>query len=615
MIYRSLSLPAAFAAGIVFLAIPALGQTAPKIPAAAPQPAPYQGTVVEEIVARVNDQVISKSDYQRADQELAGQAQQQGWSQQQLFEARHDLLRDLIDQQLLLSKGKELGISGETETVKRLDDIRKQNHLDTMEDLQKAAESQGVSFEDFKQHIREGIITSTVIRDEVGRHLNLSQTDVQKYYDAHKADFDQPEQVKLSEILVPTANPDDAAQVATAQKKADDLEAKLKSGTDFAELAKSESGGPTAAQGGELGEFKRGQLAKVLEDQTFNLKPGEYTQPIRTKQGFVILKVSEHTPGGVQPLKDVEPQVEDAIYSQKMAPALRQYLTKLREDSYVEVKEGYDDSAATPNEVKPTTTYSAYTAPTGKKKKHTELTRFRQKSVKAKPATETASAPAANVPSLAEVPQGNATQTAATTQTASAAQTAAPAAAPPTPAPAASSQLAGVEKPGKKEKIRFGQAPRETLPSAPTKTEDAGATQVASNTVPQNVQVVSPDGSVQGQPVEQKQEKTRFSARAKEKKPKKAKDKTDPFAPAPETQDEFATRQEQSTPLGLNGDTSKAKKAPKPTEKTRLSDETKEKKEPKPEPVPNPEGPRTPPPSAPAPTNGTPASQQPSQQP
>ena len=618
MIYRSLSLPAAFAAGIVFLAIPAHSQTSAKTSAPAAQQSPYQGMVVEEIVARVNEQVISKSDYQRADQELATQAQQQGWSQQQLFEARHDLLRDLIDQQLLLSKGKDLGITGETETVKRLDDIRKQNHLDSLEDLQKAAESQGVSYEDFEQHIKDGIITSSVIRDEVGRRLNLSQADVQKYYDAHKSDFDSPEQVKLSEILVPTANPDDAGQIAAAQKKADDIVAKLKSGSDFAELAKTESGGPTAAQGGELGEFRRGQLAKVLEDQTFNLKPGEYTEPTRTKQGFVILKVTEHTQGGVQPLKDVEPQVEDALYSQKMAPALRQYLTKLREDAYVEIKQGYEDSAATPNEIKPTTTYSAYAPPTGKKKKPVERTRYRQKSTKTKPVTETASAPA-SVPSLADVPQGNATQPAATTETA---QSATPSATPATPpaaaaanAPAKNSQVAsaGVEKPGKKEKIRYGQAPRETLPAAPTKTEDAGAnaggTEVAANNVPPNMQVVGPDGSVENQPVEAKTEKTRYAARAKEPKQKKVKDKSDPFAPSPETPDELATRQEQSTPLGLNGDTSKAKKAPKPTEKTRLSDKTKEKPEGDQQPNPTtapagqPATPSAPAPAAPPTTN------------
>lgn len=597
MILRSLPIPAAFAAGIAFLALPALGQTA-KAPAAPAQQSPYQGTVVEEIVARINDQIISKSDYARAEEEMDAQARQQGWSQQQLFEQKHDLLRDLVDQQLLLSKGKELGITGETEVVKRLDEIRKQNHLDSMEDLQKAAESQGVSFEDFKQHIRDGIVSSSVIRDEVGRHLSLSQADVQKYYDAHQSDFDRPEQVRLSEILIPTANPDDTAQVAEAQAKADGVAVKLKAGDDFAALAKTESGGPTAAQGGELGEFRRGQLAKVLEDQTFGLKPGEYTQPIRTKQGFVLLKVTEHTPGGVQPLKDVEPQVEDALYSQKMAPALRQYLTKLREDSYIDIKQGYEDSGASPNETKPI--YSAYTPPTGKKKKHVERTRFRQKGTSSKPATETASAPAvpANVPSLAQVPQGGdaaaaqaatATDTAAATTGTPAANTATSA----TPAPAApaakNSQVAsaGVEKPGKKEKIRFGQAPRETLPTAPTKNEDAGATgtntaggtEVAASNVPQNVQVLNPDGTVANEQVEEKKDKTRFAARAKEPKQKKSKDKTDPFAPSAETQDELATRQEQSSPLGLNGDTAKPKKGPKPTEKTRLSDKAKEKPE------------------------------------
>jgi peptidyl-prolyl cis-trans isomerase SurA len=581
MIYRSLPLPAAFVAGVVFLAGPSLAQTSAK-PSSAPAPAlPTQGTIVEEVITQVNDQIISKSDYARSEQELDSQARQQGWSQQQVFEQKQTLLRDLIDQQLLLSKGKELGITGEAETVKRLDEIRKQNHLDSMEDLQKAAESQGVSYEDFKQHIREGIITSEVIRDEVGRHLSLSQSDVQKYYDDHKSDFDRPEQLRLSEILVPTANPDDAAQVDAAQKKADSIAAQLKSGSDFAQLAKTESGGPTAAQGGDLGEFHRGQLAKVLEDQTFNLKAGEYTQPIRTKQGFVILKVAEHTPGGVQPLKDVQSQVEDAIYGEKMAPALRQYLTRLREEAYIEVKEGYVDSGASPNETRPS--YSAYTPPTGKKKKHVERTRFRQKSVKTKPATQTASAPA-NAPSLAQVPGAETAKTANGATTTPAAENASTAATPAaTTANNTQPPSTGVEKPGKKEKIRFGQAPRETLPYSPTKTEDAGATaegsttQVASSNVPQNIQAVNPDGSIANQPVEEKKEKTRFSARAKEPKQKKSKDKSDPFAPAPETTDESATRQAQASPLGLNGDTSKPKKAPKPTEKTRLSDKSKEK--------------------------------------
>jgi peptidyl-prolyl cis-trans isomerase SurA len=468
--------------------------------------------------------------------------------------------------------------------------MRKQNHLDSMEALQKAAEDQGVSWEDFKASIRNQIISQEVIRDEVGRHVNVSPSELQAYYNQHKQDFDQPEQERLSEILIPTANPDDKAQVDAAQAKANDISTKLKAGSDFAELAKSSSGGPTAAQGGDLGQFKRGQLAKVLEDQTFDLKPGQYTEPIRTKQGFVILKVTEHTAGGVQSYKDVEPQVEDAVGMAKMGPAMRDYLTKLREDAYIEIKGGYEDSGASPNEMKPV--YSAYAPPTPKKKKKVTRTRYYQKRGRAaKQSTETAAAPAApaapaGVPSLADVPQGSA---AAGTSTAAAAPTVAAPAAPASKS-AATTQVASAKaptmKPGKKEKIRFGQAPRETLPSAETKNEDAGAgattasdgSQIAAANTPSDLKTLNPDGSVANpdQPTDRKT-KTRYAARAKQ--PKAKKDKTDPFAPPPVTTDEVATQQQQAKPLGLNGDTSKQKKPnlAKTGPKRRMTDEKKDK--------------------------------------
>jgi peptidyl-prolyl cis-trans isomerase SurA len=591
---------AALVASLAIAIVPiSFGQSSK--PAAVPEPqSPYQGTLVEDIVARVNDQVISRSDFERADQDLDAQAKQQQWTQQQLYEQKHDLLRDLIDQQLLLSRGKDLDITGETETVKRLDEMRKQNHLDSMEDLQKAAEAQGVSWEDFRASIRNRIVTQEVIRDEVGRHVNITPTEVQAYYSQHKQEFEQPEQVRLSEILIPTANPDDASQVTTAKSKADDVEAKLKTGSDFAALAKSSSGGPTAADGGDLGDFKRGQLAKVLEDQTFGLKPGQYTEPIRTKQGFVILKVTEHTPGGVPPLKDVENQVEDAVGMAKMNPALREYLTKLREDAYIEIKSGYEDSGASPNEMKPV--YSAYAPPTPKKKKHVERTRFRERGrnagktapVQSAETAAPAAAPPPGVPTLADVPQGSATAPAATTGSAAEASSTT-AAATSSPAPA-NTQVASNKtmKPGKKEKIRFGQAPRETLPTAATKTEDAGAgatsegTQVAANVpstnVPSGIHTVGPDGSIATpDQAEAPKQKTRLQDRAKQPKEKKATGpKVDPFAPPPVTKEEVADQQQQGKALGLNGDTSKNKK-PNPAKtgpKRRMTDEKKNGEQP-----------------------------------
>ena len=96
----------------------------------------------------------------------------------------------------------------------------------------------------------------------------------------------------------------------------------------FDEIAKKNSDGPTAAQGGDLGYFKRGTLAKELEDKTFAMKPGDVSDVIRTKQGFVILRVVEHQIAGVPPLSEIEPRVQDAIYMSKLQPALRAYLTE-----------------------------------------------------------------------------------------------------------------------------------------------------------------------------------------------------------------------------------------------------------------------------------------------
>ncbi len=405
MTLRILRTPAAFVFGTVLLASFTLAQTRP----AAPE-SPYGGTTVEDIIARVNDQVITRSDYDRAMKELDAEARQHGASMQEISEAHKDLLRNLIDQQLWLSKGKELGITGETELVNRLNEIRKQYHLESLEDLEKAAREQGVSYEDFKANIRNGIITQEVMRDQVGRKLQVTPGEMQRYFEQHKQEYAQPESVRLSEILISTGapspavtvggpQPDDPEKLAAAKAKADDIEAKLRSGGDFSQLARTFSDGSTAAQGGDLGQYKRGELAKVFEDATFALKTGQFTDPIRTKQGFIIMKVVQHVPGGVPEFKDVEQQVEETYYMSRMEPATRGFLTKMREDAYIDIKPGFADSGASPRQTKPI--YSSYTPPAPKKKKKIERTRFRettrtfrQKSSQAAPEKTEAPAPA-----------------------------------------------------------------------------------------------------------------------------------------------------------------------------------------------------------------------------
>lgn len=347
-------------------------------------------TVVEEIIARINNEIITRTEFSHARDTLRQDIQQQAPQDADKIysERQRDILRDLIDQQLLLQKGKDLGITGDTELIKRLDEMRKQMGLQTMEDLEKAAEAQGISYEEFKQNTRNQIITQRVIGQEVGSHMSLGKDEVKKFYDEHQAEMQQPEQIRLSELLIapkaapaaagtdsttpPIAPPDPDAALAAAQAQAQDLLEQIRKGGDFAELAKKYSNGPSAADGGDLKYFGRGVLAKELEDKVFALKPGEVTEPIRTKQGFVILKVTEHQSGGTPTLKEAEPRIQDALYMQKLQPALRVYLTKLREDAYIDIKPGYIDSGASAKQTKPVET-SARDATAKKLKKKKKL--------------------------------------------------------------------------------------------------------------------------------------------------------------------------------------------------------------------------------------------------
>lgn len=345
-------------------------------------------TVIEEIVARVNNAIITRNDLDRAKEAIVSEAREKGLDPDKELAARQgDVLRDLIDQKLLVQKAADLDITGDTEVIKRLDELRKQLGLNSMDALEEEAKKQGVSFEDFKQKLRNDIITQAVIGREVGSHIQMTKEEEQKFYDDHKNELDRPESVTLSEILIAPTKPvkegDPAPdptpeQIAAAEKNANDILADLKKGAKFDEEARKFSDGPTAAQGGQLGEFRRGTLAKELEDKTFALKSGQFTDPIRTKQGFVILKVDQHVYPGVPAFKDVEQNIQEAIYLKKLQPALRSYLTKLREDAFIDIHEGYTDTGASPNETKPV--YMAANSPSdakaGKKKRKKHLLIF-----------------------------------------------------------------------------------------------------------------------------------------------------------------------------------------------------------------------------------------------
>jgi peptidyl-prolyl cis-trans isomerase SurA len=319
--------------------------------------------VLEEVIARVNNDAITRSDLERARSEMRQEGQQDcpKCTPQEINDrvASEDknILRDLIDNSLLVQHGKDLGVNVEPDVVKRLDEIRIQNNIPSMEELETQIDKSGISFEDFKNNIRNQLLQQEVIRHEVGSKIILDHASVQKYYGDHKSEFVRPEQVTLREIFVSTEGKPESENPAL-RKKAEDLLQRVKNGEDFGELAKHFSDGSTAKQGGDLGKFEHGQLAPNIEQVVFLLKRLQTTDVIPTKTGFLILQVGEHYEAGQQPEDKVENEIMDRLYNEQLRPALRAYLESLREDSYVFVKPGYFDTAAVPSstieEVPPT---------------------------------------------------------------------------------------------------------------------------------------------------------------------------------------------------------------------------------------------------------------------
>jgi peptidyl-prolyl cis-trans isomerase SurA len=306
-------------------------------------PALQGAKIVERIIARVNNEIITQRAYEQEQEKLRQQLAQEHSGaelQAQFKEQSKNLLRDLIDQSLMVQKAKDLDINVETDVIKQLDDIRKKNNLGTLEDLETEIGKQGLNYEDYKDQIRRNLLMREVIGREVGSRIQLSRDDARKYYEAHKKEFQSPGLVRLGQILVST----EKRKPEEAEKRANDAFAELKAGQRFAEIAKKYSDGPSAEQGGDVGFMKEGSLAPDVAAMVAKLDLNEFSNPMQTKYGYIILKILERYSSGIPKFEEVEQRVNEVLYDQRMQPDLRDYMKRLRKESYIYKAPGYLDS-------------------------------------------------------------------------------------------------------------------------------------------------------------------------------------------------------------------------------------------------------------------------------
>ncbi len=307
---------------------------------------------IEQIAARVNSDIILKSDIDRYTEnlrtDLAERVQRTELSAaeaEKIFEEeKTTVLRDLIDRALLVQVAKDAGLNADLDVFKTMEQLRTERNFATMEDLEKAIVKDYGDVEEFKNDIRAKVLTQQVIEHEVYGHIVVTQEEERKYYEEHKQDFDKPAGVRLSEIviLVDRRFPD---QVATQRKKAEEALAAVKKGDDFAEVAKKYSEDADAVNGGDMG-YITVELSEDLAKAIDKLEKNQTTDIIEAPDAFVIYKLTDRHTGGILSFDLAERFVYSELMNEAAPPKVREFLTKLRQDGFVDVKEGFKDEGA-----------------------------------------------------------------------------------------------------------------------------------------------------------------------------------------------------------------------------------------------------------------------------
>ena len=315
-------------------------------------PAAADVIILEEVVAKVNGDVVTRSQYMTAIEEFRrGLVSDRQLSEEekakQMEGNERNSLRNLIDELLLVQKGNELEYNIESQVLRQRDSVMQQHDLKTIEEFEVwASERFGMPIEDLMDQMRRNVMSNTVLQQEVAPRLVIAQEDLQKYYAEHKAQFIRKDSVRLSQIFISTADKE-GQELEEAKKTAEEVSDRVHRGEPFAEMAaRFSEDEQTKARRGDLGVFERGVLRKEIEDQVFDKNSGFITDLIEVPNGYLLLKVDQRFREGQAEFEDVQEEVRNRLAGPLWNPAVREYLSDLRREAYIEIRPGYLDSGA-----------------------------------------------------------------------------------------------------------------------------------------------------------------------------------------------------------------------------------------------------------------------------
>jgi peptidyl-prolyl cis-trans isomerase SurA len=312
-----------------------------------------QGEIIEQVLVKVNGDIITKTDLEARQiaalrergvnaQVISNDAQ----LQQQLLEITPVILVNAIDELLLVQLGKEKGYRLSDDQFKSwLDNLRKEQNLQDDAKFQAALKQEGWTVDDLRKNVERQFMLSRVQQDEIGAKLQITEEEARQYYLAHKDEFVEPATVTLREIFIeiPTSVQGgqagvNVAQDDDAQKKAEAAYKRVTSGEDFGKVAAEVSASGSKANGGLIGPFNMADVSEALRKQIETMKPGDVTQPLRGAKGYQILKLETLKGSEVQPFDSVRDLVADKVYQARQQAEMRKFLARIRSQAIIEWK-------------------------------------------------------------------------------------------------------------------------------------------------------------------------------------------------------------------------------------------------------------------------------------
>jgi peptidyl-prolyl cis-trans isomerase SurA len=313
--------------------------------------------IIEQVLVKVNGEIITKTELES--RQIAALRQKNpnlrpnsdAELQKALAEVTPGVIVDAVDEMLMVQRGKELGYTMSTEQFNGIvENIKKENKIESDEQLQAALKQEGMTMADLRRQLERTMLVQRVQQQEIMQKLQVTDTELKAYYEAHKDEFGTTPQITLREITInvpTTAQGINVAQDEEAKAKAEQVRAKIIAGEPFARLAADYSDSGSKANGGLVGPLSKSDLSEELQKAIAGLKTGGVTPVLRTPRGYQVIKIENLQDSTIKSFEDARPEIADKIANGKRGVEFKKYIEKLRAEAIIdwkndEVKKAYE---------------------------------------------------------------------------------------------------------------------------------------------------------------------------------------------------------------------------------------------------------------------------------